>query len=204
MEEQETPVLRVMADSMPLPEPVVEHAAREASPRDERLEAMVRMHFDAVWRSLRRLGVAEGSLDDAAQKVFMIAARKLDTIIPAGEKAYLLGIAVKVASDERRTRARQREVSEQHGAERMDPAPSPEELVDRKRAREWLDRVLAAMPMDLRVPFTMFEIEGLSVPEVATALGLPLGTAASRLRRAREAFREQLQGLTGHEGGHSV
>src|SRR3954469_6511977 len=102
-----------MVESMPLPESGAERARREASPRDERLEAMVQSHFDAVWRSLRRLGVADGSLDDAAQQVFMIAARKLDTIIPAGEKPYLLGIAVKVASDERRTRARKREVSEQ-------------------------------------------------------------------------------------------
>src|SRR5689334_2033459 len=100
-----------MAESMPLSEPVVRHG-REATARDERLEAMVRMHFDAVWRSLRRLGVADGSLDDAAQQVFMIAARKLDTIDPAGEKPYLLGIAVRVASDARRSRTRRREVSD--------------------------------------------------------------------------------------------
>jgi RNA polymerase sigma-70 factor (ECF subfamily) len=74
--------------------------------------------------------------------------------------------------------------------ERVDPRPSPEELVDQKRARQLLDEVLAAMPMDLRAAFTMFEIEGMSVPEVATALGIPPGTAASRLRRARERFHE--------------
>src|SRR5262245_2857981 len=95
---------------MRLPGPV---ARREASPRGERLEAMVEMYFDAVWRSLRRLGVADGSLDDAAQQVFMIAARKLDIIDPAGEKSYLLGIAVRVASDARRTRTRRREVSDE-------------------------------------------------------------------------------------------
>jgi len=185
-----------MAGSIPLPR--VE-AHREAL-RDERLEAMVQAHFDAVWRSLRRLGVADGSLDDAAQQVFLIASRKLDAIDPAGEKAYLLGIAARVASDARRSHSRRREVADD--AERIDPAPSQEELVDRKRAREQLDRVLAAMPMDLRVRFTMFEIEGLSVPEVATALGIPLGTAASRLRRAREAFREEVQRL-GLNGGRS-
>jgi RNA polymerase sigma-70 factor (ECF subfamily) len=193
-----------MAESMPLPEPVAQQTRRAASPRDERLEAMVQTYFDVVWRSLRRLGVADGSLDDAAQQVFMIAARKLETIDPAGEKPYLLGIAVRVASDSRRSWTRRREVSDQDAAERVDPAPSPEELVDRKRAREWLDRVLAAMPMDLRVPFTMFEIEGLSVPEVATALGVPVGTAASRLRRAREEFREHVRRIEARQGGPRV
>src|SRR5258706_8189257 len=129
-----------MVESMPLPEPGAQHARREASPRDERLEAMVQTHFDAVWRSLRRLGVTDGSLDDAAQQVFMIAARKLETIDPASEKPYLLGIAVRVASDARRSQTRRREVSDQETAERIDPAPSAEELVDRKRAREGLDR----------------------------------------------------------------
>ena len=178
-------------------------ARREAISRDERLSAMVAAYFDPVWRSLRRLGVADGSLDDAAQQVFMIAARKLDTIDPPGEKAYLLGIAVRVASDARRSQTRRREVSGDE-TDRADPAPSQEELVDRKRAREQLDRILAAMPMDLREPFTMFEIEGLSIPEVATALGIPLGTAASRLRRAREEFREHVLRIGARQGGSRV
>jgi DNA-directed RNA polymerase specialized sigma24 family protein len=77
-----------------------------------RIETMVQLYFDVVWRSLRRLGVPDGAVDDAAQQVFLVAARKLDTIEPAGEKPYLLGIAVRVASDARRTQARRREVSD--------------------------------------------------------------------------------------------
>jgi RNA polymerase sigma-70 factor (ECF subfamily) len=160
---------------------------------DARLERMVHLHFDVVWRSLRRLGVPDGAVDDAAQRVFMIAVEKLATIRPEGERAYLLGIALRVASDARRTVKRRREVSEEEAKERSDPQPSPEELVDRKRARELLDRILDTMPMDLRAAFAMFEIEGLSLLEVARALGTPPGTAASRVRRAREFFQKALR-----------
>jgi RNA polymerase sigma-70 factor (ECF subfamily) len=44
--------------------------------------------------------------------------------------------------------------------------------------------------MDLRTVFILFEIEGLSAPSIASMLDIPVGTAASRLRRARDIFRE--------------
>ena len=172
----------------------------EKHANDQRLERMVHQHFDAVWRSLCRLGVPNASADDAAQRVFMIAVGKLSTIRPEGERSYLLGIAFRVASDARRTLKRRREVSEEEARDRLCPQPSPEELLDRKRARELLDRILDTMPMDLRAAYTMFEIEGMSLTEVANALGTPPGTAASRVRRARELFQKALRRL-GYDPG---
>jgi RNA polymerase sigma-70 factor (ECF subfamily) len=172
--------------------------------RDERLETMVERHFDVVWRSLRRLGVSDSGLDDAAQQVFIVAARKVETIEEGGEKAYLLGIAVRVASDARRSTARRREVGGGIEEDAPDPLPPPDELVDQKRARQMLDGVLASMPMDLRAAFTLFEIEGMTVPEVAAALDVPVGTAASRLRRARELFHDLVRRLGQPRGGNRV
>ena len=51
-----------------------------------------------------------------------------------------------------------------------------------------LDDVLAAMPVDERVVFVMFELEELSTQEISSILEIPVGTVASRLRRAREDF----------------
>jgi RNA polymerase sigma-70 factor (ECF subfamily) len=51
-----------------------------------------------------------------------------------------------------------------------------------------LDAVLADMPDDLREVLVLAEIEEQSAPEVAAMLEIPIGTVASRLRRAREAF----------------
>jgi len=64
----------------------------------------------------------------------------------------------------------------------------PEELVDRRRAREMLDKIVAAMPIDFRVVFVLYEIEGLDTAEIAAIVGIPSGTVASRLRRARADF----------------
>ena len=70
---------------------------------------------------------------------------------------------------------------------------SGEALLDEKRARRVLDRVLDGMPDDLRTAFVLFEIEGFSLRELAELCDIPLGTVSSRLRRAREAFHEGAQ-----------
>ena len=59
-------------------------------------------------------------------------------------------------------------------------------------ARKLPDPNLSTMDMDLRTTFVLFELEGLSTPEIAQLAEIPLGTAASRLRRAREHFRESV------------
>src|SRR6185436_13564520 len=71
--------------------------------------------------------------------------------------------------------------------------PSPEELLDQKRARELLDALLDAMTVELREVLILQEGEGMTLSEIAAALEIPLGTASSRLRRAREEFRRLLR-----------
>jgi RNA polymerase sigma-70 factor (ECF subfamily) len=163
-----------------------------AEPRHDRLRAMVDAHFDVVWRSLCRLGVASDSVDDATQQVFLVASRKVDVIEVGGERPYLLGIAVRVAADARRARKRRREVPEEEAAEPEATVPTAEDLVDQKRARELLDRVLATMPDELREVFVLFEVEDVGVAQIATMLGIPVGTVGSRIRRARELFHKRV------------
>jgi RNA polymerase sigma-70 factor (ECF subfamily) len=157
---------------------------------DARLRALVGDHFDFVWRSLRRLGVSPGEVDDCAQQVFLVAARKLGDIQHGSEKAYLFSTAMRVASDARRSRNRRREVADDDAAEPHDPSPDPEEIADQRRARALLDEVLEELPMDLRAPFVLFELEELPTAEIAVMLDIPVGTVASRLRRAREEFQK--------------
>jgi RNA polymerase sigma-70 factor (ECF subfamily) len=168
--------------------------------RDARVRAMVLDHFDVVWRSLRRLGVAPGTLDDAAQQVFIVASRRVEVIEEGRERPYLLGIALRVAADYRRARGRLREVAEADAGRSCDesagPLPSTEDLLDQKRARETLDRVLSGMPDDLRTVFVLFELEGVVVPEIAAMLRIAQGTVASRIRRAREIFHKRVNALT--------
>jgi RNA polymerase sigma-70 factor (ECF subfamily) len=153
-----------------------------------RLRLLLDEHLDFIWRSLRRLGVPMTDVDDCAQQVCWVAARRLAEIQRGSERAFLFSTALRVASEERRSRSRRREVLEDAG-EPFDPGPNPEQIAERRRERALLDEVLDAMPMDLRAVFVLFELEEMPTAEIAASLELPAGTVASRLRRAREEFR---------------
>src|SRR5579863_1176604 len=78
---------------------------------DARLQSMFEAHFDTVWRTLRRLGVPEPGADDGVQQVFLVASRRLDEIEEGCERRYLLGVALRVASEIRRAMGRRREIA---------------------------------------------------------------------------------------------
>lgn len=162
----------------------------------DRLQALVGDHHDFVWRSLRRLGVPSGDVDDACQQVFLVAYRRLSGIAPRSERSFLFQTAVRVASDWRRGHKRRGEQATVELGELPDGAANPEELIDERRARALLDRVLGAMPMQLRAVFVLFELEEMTMSEIATLTEIPAGTVASRLRRARAAFQETVKRVT--------
>lgn len=178
--------------------------------RAQRVAAMFDGHYDAIWRTLRRLGIPDADVDDAAQRVFVTAARRLDTIELGHEGRYLYGIAVRVASELRRRAPSRHEVADATVlASIADDSPGPEEVLLEHEARDALDATLADMPDDLRAVLVLVEIEGLSVADLAASLEVPVGTGASRLRRAREAFTESARrvrarldftGVTGVKG----
>lgn len=72
---------------------------------------------------------------------------------------------------------------------RADPRRRADDAANRRTAVELLDRVLGRMDEDLVTVFVLFELEGMSTPEIAELVQIPVGTAASRLRRARQSFR---------------
>lgn len=163
---------------------------------------MVASHFDSVWRAVRRLGVREADADDAAQQVFVVAARRLVEIESGRERAYLLGIALRVASDARRSLRRRPEVPLEAATEIADgQIASPDELVDEKRSREALARILDGLSTPLREAFVLFELEELSAPQVAELLNVPIGTVASRVHRARDVIRQRLRRADGEPLG---
>jgi RNA polymerase sigma-70 factor (ECF subfamily) len=168
-----------------------------------RLRRIVDEHYDFVWRVVRFLGVSDANAEDAAQLVFCVLARKLGDVAPGAESTFLFATASRVASEARRA-ARRRPIASRGDVDLLAiPLPSPDELLDQRRARQTLDEVLEAMPIDLRAVFVLFEIEELTIPEVAAAIGVRVGTAASRLRRAREEFQSILRrrnAARGHAG----
>jgi RNA polymerase sigma-70 factor (ECF subfamily) len=168
--------------------------------REARLRRMVDEYLDFVARVLRNAGTPNAEIDDEVQRTFIVVARRLDDIRPGTEKGFLLRTALHVAAHARRTLARRREVRADEAPEIVEAFATPEQLTDRKRMRELLDRVLDAMDSSLRAVFVLHEFEELSTSEIAGILAIPRGTVASRLRRARAEFRSRVRAIEGFWG----
>jgi RNA polymerase sigma-70 factor, ECF subfamily len=160
-------------------------------------ESVYRANFDAIWRTLRRMGVPDKDATDAAQEVFLIAYRRLAEFEGRSTmKTWLFGIAFRVASNRRRAGPSQREVLGDHALAIAEPEGNLELELEQRQQLQLLERALAALPLDQRAVFTMYEMEGLTGDEIAAALELPAGTVRSRLRLARTAFTRAVGKLT--------
>jgi RNA polymerase sigma-70 factor (ECF subfamily) len=169
-----------------------------------RVRAAVEAHYDTLWRFLRRLGVAERHIEDAAQQVLIVFARRAAAIAPAAERAFLFGTALRVASDFRRSADRTAEVFDSEAlAEHPHPGPDAEDDLGNREMLRCLDRILDALPVDLRTTFVLAELQEMTMAEISELLGVPSGTVASRLRRARELFERRANEMKSwlEEGG---
>lgn len=163
----------------------------ESITRDARIRGMVERHAKFVSRALRSERVPDADLEDEVQRTFIIVADRVDRVRAESERAYLFQVAQNLALHARRTLARRREMLVEEPPEVVEEWSTPEHLVHRRQLREVLDAILADMTETLRRVFLLYEVEQRSMREIATLLGVPRGTVASRLRRAREHFRSQ-------------
>jgi RNA polymerase sigma-70 factor (ECF subfamily) len=149
--------------------------------------------FPFVWRCLRSLGVPPAALDDAAQDVFVIVHRQLAGFRgDSSFRSWLFGITHNVASNYRRGAQRKQAPLVALSDESPDKAPDPLEATQDLQAAAFVQRFMAGLPDDKRAMFVLGMLEELSMPEVAQALGIPLNTAYTRLRRVRLEFRQAL------------
>ena len=162
-------------------------SANRATPTEvdrARLERIFNAHHAAVWRALRRRGLSVEAADDATQETFLLALDRISDIRQESERAFLIGTALRVAHSLGRKTVRW-ELDED-----MDQRSSAVRDTDEARADVQLcDLVLSKVDPDLVEVFVLYEVEGLTSPEIADLLSIPLGSVASRLRRAREQFR---------------
>lgn len=149
-----------------------------------RLDGMFRAHHELVWRTLRRRGLGPDAAADMVQQAFLVAAERLDDIHLGSERAFLVGTALRLARSAWRgsLRLQLEEDMDIHAGRAPD-------IADARSAIDLLDLALSKIDPALVEVFVLFELEGFSSPEISTMLDMPLGTIASRLRRAREAFR---------------
>lgn len=151
------------------------------------VEVIFREHAPYVWRVLRRLGVGEDDVEDACQEVFVVVHRRLSSFDRAcAVRTWLYGICARVASEHRRKAQRRREAPAQDELPEIGSPAAQEDALEERRARDRLDLALSELDDDKRAVLVLYEIEGLTMQEVAEALGCPLQTAYSRHQAARK------------------
>jgi RNA polymerase sigma-70 factor (ECF subfamily) len=163
----------------------------EASHARAEFERLYRDHFTFVWRTLRRFGVHEAALEDATQEVFLIAYRKAGAWREwSSPRAWLFGVARRVAHDHRRSRDRhERKLA--LVVELPPPRGADQSLEDRRRL-ELVAAAIATLSPERSAVYVLAELEDMSAPEIAQALDINLNTVYSRLRRARQNVADQL------------
>lgn len=150
--------------------------------------AFYRHEFAFAWRTLRRLGVAPGECDDAAQDVFVTAHQRWDTVRETDRRrAWLAGIARRIAWRYRRSRDRRERKAEALHLLATRPAGLDDDVA-RRQAWTRLAAFLDGLDDDRRTAFVLGELEQLGRNELGVALGINANTAYSRLQSARRAF----------------
>jgi len=172
-------------------------------------KADVRPEFPAIFRelrpyvhsALRGLGVPPADLDDVCQEVFLVVHRKLATYEDRGMlHAWVYGICVRASVHARRRRARSPDVGSETLPEAID-FTTPAEQLTASQGRQILYSILDQLDDDKRAVFVLYELEELTMAEVARSLDINIFTAYSRLRAARVHVQQAIVRFTREKEG---
>ena len=174
----------------PRPDPLSDLVAgcRRREPRAQS-ELVVRTQ-DRVYRTLVRLVGAQDA-EDVAQQVFLQVFRQIHQF--SGDSSFgtwLHRVTVNEAMQHLRRNRRH-----QFAVLSWEPEDRKPDRGQQSEMREILDRALAAIEPELRSVFVLREVEHLTYEEIGAVLGIPMGTVASRLSRARHDLQERLRSL---------
>lgn len=150
--------------------------------------AMFDAHVSYVAASLGRLGIGLADRDDLVSEVFVRVHRELsryDSSRPA--RPWLFAFAVRVASEHKRLARHRREVLGVE-TEVTSPEPLADRAIEARETQAFVTRALGTLDDDKRAVFVLHDLDETPVPEIARALGIPEGTAYTRLRAARAEF----------------
>lgn len=167
-------------------------AVRAASGGDHAaFERLYRRHVGRVYALVARLAGDRGEADRLTQDVFVRAWERLATF--RGDSAFgtwLHRLAVNVfLADRRRTGRRERLFDEDDGS---DERPTPGSLRSQPGLRLDLEQSISALPRGARAVFVLHDVEGYEHAEIASLLGIAVGTSKTQLFRARRLLREAL------------
>lgn len=173
----------------------------EASHASAEFDRLYSDHFAFVWRTLRRFGVRDSALEDAAQEVFLVAYRRAGAWLEwSSPRAWLFGVARRVAKDQRRSRDRHQRKLDALAELDRHPGGADMKVEEQQRLRA-ASEAIAKLSPERQAVYVLAELEDMSAPEIAQALEINLNTVYSRLHRARRDLAAHLDaaGLTSKE-----
>jgi RNA polymerase sigma-70 factor, ECF subfamily len=160
------------------------------SPDPDAFWSLVQPHDRALRALAYRLVGDRDLMDDVLQEAYLKAFRALPSL--RGTEAlgsWLYRIVYNASMDMLRRRRRVPQMALDDVPDRPDPAPDPAEVA---AGRGDLAAALEALPPQMRAAVLLVDAEGLSYEEAGTIIGIPSGTVASRLSRARAVLRQAL------------
>lgn len=166
-----------------------------AEPRLPSFRAIFENEYAYVHLTARRLGIRDDDRDDVVHDVFLVVHRKLDEFDPSRPlRPWLFGIAYRIVlGQKRRFGYRREQLATTESPEFADASPRADEQLENEERRRMVLTALNQLDDEKRAVFILHELDEIAVPEIADALGIPQNTAYSRLRLARQDFREALE-----------
>lgn len=153
------------------------------------VERYDRAVYHLAYRTLRDAEEAR----DATQEAFFKAFRSLRTFRPGAKfSTWIFAIAYHACCD--RLNRNKRYASDEM-PDFADPAPGPEHQAIALDEASRLRAAIDALPEKYRTVITLFHLQGRQYEEIASVLGLPLGTVKTHLFRAKEQLRRLLEGM---------
>lgn len=171
---------------------MTERASQRLNSERSPLGVVYRIHASYLRRTVQRLGVPAQDVDDVMHEVFLVLRRKqAPSLATEGARAWLGGVARGVVANWRRGRrrsTRRLEMLNESPFSQAEPV-DPERALQRQSDVFFVHAVLERMTTTQRTVLELSLSDELSGKDLADHLGVPLQTAYSRLRLARESFR---------------
>lgn len=166
--------------------------------------ALFEMELRYVWLTLRRLGVPAADAEDLAHDIFLqIYAKIADYDATRPARPYLFAYAYRFASDYRKRVHRRPETLVGCVDTDLQPSaggPLPDALLAERDRRAFIDAAVQSIDIDQRAVLIAYELDEIPMKDVADSLGIPVNTAYSRLRLAREGFANAVRRLRKTQG----
>jgi RNA polymerase sigma factor (sigma-70 family) len=170
-------------------------AERAAAGDMSAFEELVNRHRMAVYRLARSITGNHHDADDAAQETFLRVFRALGSYDPARPfKPWLKRIAYNTSLNTlRASKSRSRGFVDGDFPEVADKSPRQPERMEAKQSIAGVDQAVQGLPSELRATLLLRAVEGMSYKDIASAMGVKIGTVMSRLSRARERVLDVLE-----------